>query len=175
VLGDVSRRCGPGGLAPALGHSIDHPTLGCPKLSQELHRYPPTLTDATDARIADSRRWPTPTDARKWLPKQVRYRTAPRPVSISTAYVCVTSASRCLMKTVPKLASVGRPSNEVSARSPIFAVIPAEPGLRLSRRGQKLQVYQPTSPGGFHPTSPPGASESPRHHAIADPTLLHHV
>ena len=32
------------------------------KLCQRLRRYPPTLTDA-----------------RNWLPKQVRYRTAPRP------------------------------------------------------------------------------------------------
>ena len=56
------------------------------KLCQKLRRYPPTLTDATDARIADFRRWPTPTDARKWLPKQVRYRTAPRPVSRCSTY-----------------------------------------------------------------------------------------
>ena len=44
-----------------------------PKLCQKLRPYPPTLTDATDAEIQHFRRWPTPTDARKWLPKQVRY------------------------------------------------------------------------------------------------------
>jgi hypothetical protein len=46
---------------------------------QKLRRCPPTLADATDAEIQHSQRWTTPTDARIWLPKQVRYRTAPRP------------------------------------------------------------------------------------------------
>ena len=50
------------------------------KLCQKLRRYPPTLADASDARIQHFRRLPTPTDARNSLPKQARYRAAPRPV-----------------------------------------------------------------------------------------------
>ncbi len=42
-----------------------------PKLCQKLLRRPPTLADATDAEIQHFRRWPTPTDARNWLPKQM--------------------------------------------------------------------------------------------------------
>ena len=62
-----------------------------PKLCQKLRRRLPTLADATDAEIQHFRRWPTPTDARKWLPKQARYRAAPRPVVVllSIAKPCV--------------------------------------------------------------------------------------
>lgn len=53
------------------------------KLCQNLRQRPPTLTDETDAEMADFQRPPTPTSARNWLPKQVRYRTAPRPEVVS--------------------------------------------------------------------------------------------
>jgi len=48
--------------------------------SQTVPRTAPSPTDATDAETQHFRRWPTPTDARKWLPKQRRYRAAPRAV-----------------------------------------------------------------------------------------------
>jgi hypothetical protein len=44
-------------------------SAGHPKLCQKLRRTPPTLTKATDAEIRCFQRPPTPTDARKWLPK----------------------------------------------------------------------------------------------------------
>ena len=57
-------------------HKASHP-----KLCQKLRRRPRTLADATDAETQRFQHWPTPTDARTWLPKQARYRAAPRPVS----------------------------------------------------------------------------------------------
>ena len=75
------------------------------KLCQKLRRYPPTLTDATDAEIQHFRRWPTPTDARKWLPKQVRYRTAPRPVNCCTTSCYLNHHNGAIIKTVPKTVS----------------------------------------------------------------------
>jgi len=41
----------------------------CAKNCADAHRRPPTLADATDARTEHFRRWPTPTDAKKWVPK----------------------------------------------------------------------------------------------------------
>jgi hypothetical protein len=80
---------------------------------------PRTVSLPTDA----GRRPPTPLEA---LPKQVRYRTAPRPVSVCAYSSCITDRPQYIVRTAPKLASLpphGRagyassPSASRSARS----------------------------------------------------------
>jgi hypothetical protein len=92
------------------------------KLCQELCRYPPTLTDATDAEIQQFRRWPTPTDARKSLPKQVRYRTAPRPVNYCAIMFYHNRHRGAIVKTVAKTASEEGRSAHLAERSDFFDV-----------------------------------------------------
>ena len=76
---DMRSRCGadqrtaspPNSAKLKPGHSVE--LTPHPKLHQRLHRYPPTLADATDAESEHFQRWSTPTDAGLALVRQGRY------------------------------------------------------------------------------------------------------
>ena len=96
-----------------------------PKLCQELRRYPPTLTDATDAETQHFQRSPAPTDARKWLPKH-------RSGSFSAQFVAQS------VRTSPAYAATHLPvkqSEETDACRPTSCDSAAQASCRQGSRG----------------------------------------